>query len=313
MGGYQPDHLFPFPRPSGVYGSAAIELSPLNVKALLNKHHLDPRKGLGQNFLVEHSALMKIVGSAGINPGESVLEIGAGLGSLTRLLALAAREVKAVEIDHRMIPVLNEVVNGFSNVKVIQGDILTLDPGLLIGSDGYVVVANIPYYITSAIIRHLLENPLKPSRLVLTMQREVAERICAEPGQLSLLALSVQVYGTPAITGIIPASAFYPAPKVDSATLRVDLHRQPLFNDKQREKFFTLIRAGFSQKRKMLRNTLAVGLRISTDETVTCLRAAGIDPGRRAQTLSLVEWKTLVNEMQDVLKGKTLPAETAGN
>jgi 16S rRNA (adenine1518-N6/adenine1519-N6)-dimethyltransferase len=256
---------------------------------------------LGQNFLVEHGALKKIVQSAEITPQDTVLEIGAGLGSLTRLLAAAAAKVRAVEIDQRLVPLLREVVTSYSNVEVIEGDILALDPGQIAGKAGYVVVANIPYYITSAIIRHLLENPLRPARLVLTMQREVAERICAEPGDLSLLALSVQVYGMPRITGTIPAGAFYPAPKVDSATLRVDLYPQNLFTNQQREQFFTLIRAGFSQKRKMLRNTLAAGLHISPEKAASYLQAAGIDPGRRAQTLNLAEWKTLVLEMQDDL------------
>jgi 16S rRNA (adenine1518-N6/adenine1519-N6)-dimethyltransferase len=297
----QRDHLLPIACASRFQRGAAINASPLDVRALLKLHHLDPRKGLGQNFLVEHGALKKIVNSADVTRQDSVLEIGAGLGSLTRLLAVQAAEVVAVEIDHRLVPVLKEVVAAYPNVSVIEGDILKLDPGQLVGREGYVVVANIPYYITSAIIRHLLENPLKPARLVLTMQREVAERICAEPGELSLLALSVQVYGTPRITGIIPAEAFHPAPKVDSATLRVDLHPHPLFNHRQRGQFFTLIRAGFSQKRKMLRNTLAAGLHISADEASAYLRDAGIDPGRRAQTLSLVEWKTLVDSMRDVL------------
>ena len=250
---------------------------------------------------MNHKALHKIVQSAEISNRDTVLEIGAGLGSLTRLLAAAAGEVKAVEIDQHLVPVLREVVKGFKNVEIVQGDILALDPGQLAGKSGYVVVANIPYYITSAIIRHLLENKVKPSRLVLTMQREVAERICAEPGELSLLALSVQVYGKPLITGIIPAEAFYPVPGVDSATLRIDLYPQPLFNDHQREQFFNLIRMGFAQKRKMLRNTLAAGLGITGDAAAVYLSGAGIDPTRRAQTLNLVEWKTLVNELQGKL------------
>lgn len=304
MGIDQSHDLLSITRPAGIHGSAAIESPAFDVRALLKQYHLDPRKGLGQNFLVEQKALKKIVNSAELSREDTVLEIGAGLGSLTRLLALAAGEVKAVEIDQRLLPVLNEVVKPYQNVQVIAGDILALDPGLIIGKSGYVVVANIPYYITSAIIRHLLENPVKPSRIVLTMQREVAERICAEPGDLSLLALSVQVYGTPHISAIIPARAFYPAPKVDSATLCVDLHQQPIFNDRQREQFFTLIRAGFSQKRKKLRNTLSAGLHLPVETAADLLRAAEIDPGRRAQTLSLVEWKTLVNEMQDVLTGK---------
>ncbi len=248
--------------------------------------------------------MCSIVESAGLTGQEEVLEIGAGLGSLTRLLAGKAGRVKAVEIDHRLIPVLREVVASCSNVELLQGDILELDPARLMSAPGYVAVANIPYYITSAIVRHLLESPTRPARLVLTMQKEVAERICAEPGDLSLLALSVQVFGQPSIKATIPAAAFYPVPGVDSATLRVDLYTQPFFNDEQRGMFFTLIRMGFAQKRKMLRNTLAAGLHISGEETARYLLAAGIDPQRRAQTLSLVEWKTLVNEMVGVLPGK---------
>ena len=276
----------------------------MNVQALLKRHHLDPRKGLGQNFLVDQDALKRIVQQAGVTREDCVLEIGAGLGSLTRLLAEAAGEVKAVEIDGRLIPVLQEVVSGYSNVEIIQGDILAMDAGKLAGRAGYGVVANIPYYITSAIIRHLLENPIKPGWMVLTMQREVAERICAEAGDLSLLALSVQVYGTPKILGIIPAQAFYPVPGVDSATLRVDLYSQSIFTDEQRSRFFTLIRMAFAQKRKMLRNNLAAGLHLSTQQVSLYLTAAGIDPERRAQTLNLVEWKTLVNEL-----GELIPAE----
>jgi len=248
--------------------------------------------------------LKRIVQQSGVTREDCVLEIGAGLGSLTRLLAEAAGEVKAVEIDGRLIPALREVVGGYSNVEIIQGDILEMDAGKLAGRAGYGVVANIPYYITSAIIRHLLENPIKPGWMVLTMQREVAERICAQPGDLSLLALSVQVYGTPVILGVIPAQAFYPVPGVDSATLRIDLYPQSIFTDEQRSRFFTLIRMAFAQKRKMLRNNLAAGLHLSTKQVSGYLLAAGIDPERRAQTLNLVEWKTLVNEL-----GELIPVE----
>ena len=279
-------------------------MPPVNVHALLKRHHLDPRKGLGQNFLVDQTVLNRIVQQSGVTGEDCVLEIGAGLGSLTRLLAETAAEVKAVEIDGRLIPALREVVGGYLNVEIIQGDILAMDAGKLAGRAGYGVVANIPYYITSAIIRHLLENPIKPGWMVLTMQREVAERICAQPGDLSLLALSVQVYGTPVILGVIPAQAFYPVPGVDSATLRIDLHPQSIFTDEQRGRFFTLIRMAFAQKRKMLRNNLAAGLHLSTEQVSRYLLAAGIDPERRAQTLNLVEWKTLVNEL-----GELIPAE----
>lgn len=263
---------------------------------------------MGQNFLIDHNALRKIVDSAEVHPGDAVLEIGAGLGSLTRMLAFSAATVKAVEIDSHLIAPLHEVVDRFSNVKVVQGDILEIDPAQLMDEAGYIVVANIPYYITSAIMRHLLESSSPPSRLVLTVQKEVAERICAQPGNLSLLALSVQVYGNPKITATLPARAFYPAPNVDSATLRVDLHSLPFFNPQQRRVFFTLIHMGFAQKRKTLRNTLAAGLHVSGERAAQLLQSAGIDPQRRAQELSLVEWKTLVLELGELLpanSGKT--------
>ncbi|NTU75170.1 MAG: ribosomal RNA small subunit methyltransferase A [Anaerolineaceae bacterium] len=276
----------------------AIELPPLDIRSLLRRHHLDPHKGLGQNFLIDQNALKMIVGFAELTPEDSVLEIGAGLGSLTRLLAKSAKRVVAVEIDRNLVPILREVMSPFQNAEILQGDILELNPVDLMGVTNYVVVANIPYFITSAIIRHLLTNEAKPSPIVLTMQREVAERICAEAGDLSLLALSVQVFGTPHIGLSIPASAFYPPPKVDSATLRVDIFKQPLLVGKQLDLFFTLAKIGFSQKRKMLRNTIAAGLHWTGAQAEELLNAVGIDPSRRAQTLDLVEWKTLVGEYE---------------
>ena len=276
-----------------------MNLPPLDVRGLLHKHALDPHKGLGQNFLVDDNALKRIVACAELKGQENVLEIGAGLGSLTRHLAARAGKVTAVEIDRKLIPVLTEVTARFANVEVRQGDILELDPAQLMPQDGYVVVANIPYYITSAIIRHLLESSRRPSRLVLTMQQEVAERICAEPGDLSVLAVSVQVFGKPRIAALIPASAFYPAPKVDSATLVVDVYDQPFLSARQHDLFFTLVKMGFAQKRKMLRNTIAAGLHIPTEEASVLLKRAGIDPTRRAQTLDLVEWRTLAGEVEN--------------
>jgi 16S rRNA (adenine1518-N6/adenine1519-N6)-dimethyltransferase len=276
-----------------------MEQPTFDVRVLLRKHHLDPHKGLGQNFLVDQKVLRKIVEYARVTPHERVLEIGAGLGSLTRHLARSAGSVTAVEIDAHLVPILQEVVSPFDNVKIVEGDILELNPADLMGTSPYIVVANIPYFITSAIIRHLLGAAVKPTRLVLTMQQEVAERICAEPGDLSLLALSVQVFGQPQIGISIPASAFYPPPKVDSATLSVELYDQPLIAEKQLESFFRLAKMGFSQKRKMLRNTLAAGLHCNNAQASELLNAAGIDPTRRAQTLDLVEWKTLVSEYEN--------------
>jgi 16S rRNA (adenine1518-N6/adenine1519-N6)-dimethyltransferase len=261
---------------------------------LLRQYGLSPKKGLGQNFLVDPAALNAVVAAADIPADGVVLEVGPGLGHLTRYLSRAARRVAAIELDKDLIPLLEQVLAGFPNVTVTQGDILAVEPAVLAGEPGYLVVANIPYYITSAVIRHLLEARYKPSRLVLTVQREVAERICAAPGKMSLLALSVQVYGQPRIAARLPAGAFIPPPKVDSAVVRVDLYDQPRIPAAGLEQFFILAKAGFSQKRKMLRNSLAGGLGILPVRAIEMLTAAGIDPMRRAETLTLEEWGCLV-------------------
>jgi 16S rRNA (adenine1518-N6/adenine1519-N6)-dimethyltransferase len=262
--------------------------------ALLKKFDIKPRKSLGQNFLLDRSILSQIVQSSGVTQLTDVLEIGAGLGSLTWVLASAARRVVAVELDTNLIPVLKEALQKNENVDIIPGDILKIRLADLPLENGYYVIANIPYYITSAVIRHLLEAPRKPSRLLLTVQREVAERICASPGDLSLLALSVQVYGHPTITGRLPAGAFYPPPAVDSACVRVDLYPQPLIIEEGLPLFFRLIKAGFSQKRKTLRNSLSAGLALPAAKTAVLLGLADINPMRRAETLSIPEWERLI-------------------
>jgi 16S rRNA (adenine1518-N6/adenine1519-N6)-dimethyltransferase len=180
-------------------------------------------------------------------------------------------------------------------VEVIDGDILELDPAKIAPASRYLVVANIPYYITSAIIRHLMESRTKPSRIVLTVQREVAQRICAQPGEMSLLSLSIQVYGEPAIVARIPAGSFHPAPKVDSAVVRIDLLPEPRIPEDVIPQFFELAKAAFTQKRKKLRNSLAAMPGFDSGSAEALLNGAGIDPARRPETLSLDEWKKLVN------------------
>lgn len=268
-------------------------IPPLDAAALLRQYGLRADKRLGQNFLQDPHALQKIAAAAEILPTDSVLEIGPGLGSLTRYLALAAHSVLAVELDARLFPPLEAVLTPYPNVRLVQGDILDFEPGKWIDQPGYLVIANIPYYITSAVIRHLLESAPKPRRIVLTIQQEVATRICALPGDMSLLALSVQVYGRPSIVAPIPAGAFYPAPKVDSAVLKVEIYDAPLIPHTLLPTFFQLIKAGFSQKRKTLRNALSAGLRQPPAHIESLLRAAGIEPGRRAETLNLEEWGKL--------------------
>jgi 16S rRNA (adenine1518-N6/adenine1519-N6)-dimethyltransferase len=221
---------------------------------------------------------------------------------LTRLLAINARNVLAVELDSKLIPPLEEVLSGFPNVKIIQGDILRLNLNQLMDVSGFLVIANIPYYITSALIRNLLETSRPPKRLVLTLQREVAERICASPGKMSVLALSVQVYGKPDIMAYIPSAAFYPQPNVDSAILRINRYPEPQIPIGLLPTFFRLVKAGFSQKRKTLRNSLAGGMRWKPAQSEAILYQSGINSIRRAETLSLVEWGELadiVNKLEN--------------
>ena len=268
-------------------------IPPLNAAAVLKRYGLRADKALGQNFLQDNSVLEKIANAAEILEDDCVLEIGPGLGSLTRYLAVSAKQVTAVELDFDLLAPLRAVLQPYQNVRVVHGDILKLSISELIDQPNYIVAANIPYNITSAIIRHLLEGNVKPRRVVLTIQKEVAERICAQPGDLSLLALSVQVYGKPSIAAKIPAGAFHPAPKVDSAILSIDIYNEPLVPHELINSFFKLTKAGFGQKRKTLRNSLASGLHISTTEAETLLTSAGIDFMRRAETLSIDEWKSL--------------------
>lgn len=243
------------------------------------------------------SDLQRVVKAAELGADDWVLEIGAGIGNLTTLLARHARKVIAVELDDKLIPLLQSVTQGFSNVEIVHGDILQMDLSQWFASsnerNNYAVVANIPYSITGRVLRYLVETPYPPQRMVITVQYEVAERICAAPGRMSLLALNLQVYGMPRIVARIPAGSFYPIPKVDSAIVRIDMHAYPPFNEDERTALFQLARAAFSQKRKNLVNALSAGLRWNKAETQALLKEAGVEENRRAESLSLSEWSQL--------------------
>jgi 16S rRNA (adenine1518-N6/adenine1519-N6)-dimethyltransferase len=275
----------------------------MDIKPLLRQFNLRPKKSLGQNFLVDEHALSQIVQAAEIAPDDLVLEVGPGLGSLTCHLADAARHVIAIEIDRSLIPPLRSVLSARSNVSIVEGDILQLDPTELLSHhhtnalSHYKVVANIPYYITSAIIRHLLETEIKPQVIVLTIQLEVAQRIVARPDDMNLLAVSVQFYGVPRIVQRIPAGAFYPVPDVDSAVVRIDLPDQPRVSVKNADTFFMVARAGFGQRRKQLHNSLAASLPVKHEQIIQALNEVGIDPKRRAETLTLEEWGRLSDQL----------------
>jgi 16S rRNA (adenine1518-N6/adenine1519-N6)-dimethyltransferase len=268
----------------------------INFAELLRQYGIQPKKSLGQNFLFDGNLINQIIDLAGITAGTTVLEIGAGPGNLTRALAIRAKRVVAIELDQRFMPLLELASLKHPNLEVIHANILSVNLDELMRSAGYIVVANLPYYITSAVIRKLLETRLKPARLALTVQKEVASRICAQAGELSLLAVSVRVYGVPRLALSIPAGAFFPVPKVDSAVILIDTHPAPLLPTEHLKLFFRIVKAGFSQKRKMLRNTLSAGMRIPIPECERLLKMAGIDPSRRAQTLEPAEWVTLTGE-----------------
>ena len=266
---------------------------PLHVAQLLKQYGLWATKGLGQNFLDDPGLLQKIADAAAISNSDVVLEVGPGLGSLTQFLCMRAQEVVAVELDQRLTPALRSILKPYRNVRIVEGDILALSPMDLQLPQGYIVAANIPYNITSGLLRHLLSSDRRPQRIVLTVQKEVAERICASPPHMSLLALSVQVYGRPSIVGRIPAGAFFPVPKVDSAIVKIELFASPRIREDLLSACFDLIKAGFSQKRKTLRNAMSAALRLSPSDTEALVSSAGIDSRRRAETLSLAEWEAL--------------------
>jgi 16S rRNA (adenine1518-N6/adenine1519-N6)-dimethyltransferase len=265
----------------------------MHARRLLRKHKIRPNRRLGQSFLVDHEALEKVIAAADLTGEETILEVGAGLGALTCRLAETAKRVIAVEVDQRLLPLLREVISQYENVQLVYGDILQLNLTTLIDEGEYAVIANIPYNITSALIRYLLEAEKSAERIVLTVQREVAERIVAKPGSLSLLAVSVQIYGRPQIAARIPADAFYPKPKVDSAVLRVDVHPKTIVAQELLPTLFRLARAGFGQKRKQLRNALAGGLHMSPSVVKEWLEKAAIPPKARAQELGLEAWAQL--------------------
>ena len=272
-----------------------------SVRALLRAYDLQPRKHLGQNFLVDPAALDRIVTAADLSAGDVVVEVGAGLGTLTRPLAEAAGQVLAVELDDRLVETLHTQLADLSNVEIIHGDILSI-AGFDLPHLGFKVVANLPYYITSAVIRRFLEEKPRPRLMVLTLQREVAQRIVARPGQMSLLAVSVQLYGQPRLVARISREAFYPQPTVDSAVVRIDVDEQltvELAEGIEEALLFRVAKAGFAQKRKTLRNSLSAGLGLPRDRVEAALHEAGVDSRRRAQTLSLREWAGVTASLSD--------------
>lgn len=266
------------------------------LRNLLYAHNMRPNKAFGQNFLTDRAVLEQVVGAAELDGTEQVLEVGAGTGVLTRELAKQAQRVVAVELERDMLALLAETTHHYPNVEVLARNLLYLDPQEVFGTEAYKLVANLPYYITAPTFRHFLESTNPPRLFVVMVQYEVAKRMVAAPGDLSLLGVSVQFYGRPRIIARVPATSFYPTPKVDSAILRLDVQPQPPLTPRERDTFFRLVQAGFSEKRKQLHNSLTSGLHRRNDEIRSWLVAAGIEAQRRAETLSIEEWLRLWQE-----------------
>jgi 16S rRNA (adenine1518-N6/adenine1519-N6)-dimethyltransferase len=301
-------------------------ITPTRVRAALRALELRPTRGMGQNFLIDSDALDAIIGAAELTSDTTVIEVGPGLGVLTWELLNHAGHVIAVELDRRLAARLAEEFPDHPKLTIVQSDILNLAPEQILRDGGwgmgvgkseahphppspiphppsYKVVANLPYAITSAALRHFLEGAHKPTLMVVLVQWEVAQRIAAGPGDLSVLAHSVQIYAEPEILARVPANSFWPAPAVDSAVLRLRMRPKPAV-DVDITLLLRLIKAGFLQARKKLSNALptglaAMGVRIDKQHAVAALEAAGVDPNRRAETVTLEEWVRVYEQIRD--------------
>jgi 16S rRNA (adenine1518-N6/adenine1519-N6)-dimethyltransferase len=258
-------------------------------------HRLGARakKGLGQHFLVDRIVLDKIISAADLSSSDTVIEVGPGLGILTGELSKKAGKVIAIEVDPRLAASLRKRLSNFPNLTVLNANILELKPIELASKHSYKVVANLPYYIAAPILRHFLEASPKPGLMVVMVQKEVGQSIVARPGDMSILGISVQLYGKPTIVDYVPAQSFYPEPKVDSAIVRIEVYPKPPVEVEDIAGFFEIVKAGFSAPRKQLRNSLAQGLRLAPEEVAHLLKQAKISAQRRPETLSLQEWANL--------------------
>jgi len=286
--------------------------SPKTIKELLTKHETKASKGLGQNFLIDKNVLEKIVRSADIKPDDIILEVGPGIGTLTQELAKKAKQVIAVEKSETMVKILAETLKDYKNIKIENCDILEFIENCKLKIVNYKVVANIPYYLTSPLIRFLLENENPPSEIILMVQKEVAQRICSKPPKMSLLAVSVQFYAEPKIISYVSKSCFLPAPKIDSAIIKITPHtpviaslpagRQGAMATKQsrtreQELFFKIVKAGFSHPRKQLANNFITTLKLDRKSVEEWLKKNNIKSTQRAETLRIEDWKNLADSL----------------
>ena len=274
------------------------------IKDILHRHGFTFSKALGQNFLINPSVCPRMAELTGAGEGVGVIEIGPGIGVLTNELCQLADKVVAVELDKRLIPVLGETLAEYDNVKVINADVLELDLNKLIEEDfsgmEVVICANLPYYITSPVIMKLLEDKLPVTAITVMVQKEAAQRICAPVGsrESGAVTVSVNYYAEPSLQFHVSAGSFMPAPKVDSAVIRLDVRKEPpVITDE--EKFFKVVKAAFSQRRKVISNSLSSGLKMSKDEINEVLAAANVPSNARAEKLSLDDFAAIAGNLRD--------------
>ena len=267
-------------------------MDKIQIKKLLQKYNIRPNKRMGQNFLIDKEVLEKIINTADLTKDDTVLEIGSGLGTLTKELAKRTKKVITIEKDKQMTEALKEIIKDYKNVEIVFDDILKIKK---LKIKNYKVVSNIPYYLTSPLIRMLLELKNPPKEILLLVQKEVAERICAELPKMNLLAVSVQFYSKPEIISYVSKSSFWPEPKVDSAIIKIaDIKKPENINIK---KFFKLVKAGFSHPRKQLANNLSQGLNINKEQIKKALAECNLNIQARASNLSIKNWESLSKKL----------------
>lgn len=276
-----------------------IIASPQVTNHILHRFKLRADKKLGQNFLIDENIVRNIVAAAELSDKDTVLEVGPGIGTLTQGLAESGASVVAVELDKRLLPVLDTTLEGYDNVRIVNGDILQVDIMQTVGVDEFKVCANLPYYITTPIIFALLEKRLPMERLVAMVQKEVAERMAAKPGgkDYGALSVAIQYYTEPEIAFIVPPSSFIPAPSVDSAVIVCKRREKPPVEVCDEALFFRVVKAAFSLRRKMLNNSLK-NMGIKGEQVAKWLELAGVDGKRRAETLSLEDFAALTNTFE---------------
>jgi len=282
--------------------------SKRGIQNLLKKYQVRPSKRLGQNFLIDKEVIKKLIRAANLKPKDIILEIGPGIGTLTIELAKKVKKVIAIEKDPKMVEILKETLENFKNVKIIKGDILKfriLDFGFP-GRDGfpsnYKVVGNLPFYLTAPVIRKFLELPeARPRAMVLVIQKEVGQRICARTPDMSILAVSVQFYAKPEIISYISRKSFWPQPKVDGAILKI-IPKKLITNLEFVDLFFKIVKVGFSHPRKQLINNLSQGLKLNREKVRDWLLKNNIRPEQRAETLTIKDWISLTKSFHFVVK-----------